>query len=102
MKLDTMKLQMLFKKEWLDRITSKENENRITIDLHSLSCRDAEKLIKDTIALTRGEYIMEVIHGYNNGTALKETIINHKISNRISNRRSPSWNPGVTELAIAA
>ena len=102
MKLDVTKINFLFKKEWIDRIVTNEEENKITIDLHYLSCKDAEKLVKDTIALTSGSYIMEVIHGFNGGTALKQTMYNHTISNRITKRTSPAWNPGITEFAIAA
>ncbi len=100
--LDMNKLTFLFKKEWLERISVGKEENTITIDLHYLTIKEAEKLVKNTIALTGGEYKMDLIHGYNNGTALKEFIHNTNISSRVQKKVSPQWNPGLTELLIAA
>jgi DNA-nicking Smr family endonuclease len=102
MNLDMNKLNFLFKKEWLDRITIGKEENKITIDLHYLTCKEAEKLVKNTIALTKGEYTMDLIHGYNNGTAIKQLIHNEKLSDRVQKKICPQWNPGLTELLIAA
>ncbi len=97
------KLEFIFTTDWMNRITFPETgDDKITIDLHCLSCKEAEKLVKDVIAVTKGPFKIELIHGYNSGTALKETIYNHKISGRISKRTSPGYNLGVTELIIAA
>ena len=46
-------------------------------------------------------FILDVIHGYNGGTVIKELIYNDLKSPKIVGHRSPQWNPGETLLQIA-
>ena len=102
MNIAKTKLEFLFTKELLGRISYPEQEDMVVIDLHYLTCRDAEKLVKNVIALTDGSFTMELIHGYNSGTKIKELLYTSEISSRIKDRKSPGYNLGVTQLTIAA
>ena len=98
------KLKMLFTKDVCDRITftEKDNKENIQIDLHTLSCKEAERLVKNVIAVASEEFELELIHGYTHGTALKSMINSHKLSDRVSNKYGLAYNPGVTRMTIDA
>lgn len=94
-------------------ILTSENYNRVsvvqefceivlTIDLHGLTKAQAHKMIKNVILVTRGEYTINLIHGYNRGTVLKNMIMEELLSNRVISKNCPVWNPGQTYLKIAA
>ena len=72
------------------------------LDLHGLSCKQAERFLKNAICVNRGAFVINAIHGFNHGTVIKRMIMKNNLSNRISRRYSPDWNPGQTYLTIAA
>ena len=98
------KLQLILSKEKYERITfNKENdEEYITIDLHYLSCRDAERLVRNVIAVSDESFELELIHGYIHGTALKQMLENYKISDRIIQRQGVAYNLGMTKMKVRA
>ena len=88
----------------LCRISTSEEAGvrTIYIDLHGLSKKCAIRMIQNTIAMFRGDFRLELVHGYNHGTAIKEYIYKEMKNNRVINKQSPNYNPGITELMIAA
>lgn len=75
---------------------------KIRVDLHGMNRRNACRLIGNIISINRFPFLLDVIHGYNHGTVLKEMINNEKFSTRVINRECPAWNPGETLMSIAA
>lgn len=72
----------------------------IKVDLHGMSCRMAQLVINNIISMYRFSFTLDLVHGYNHGTAIKQ-LINEKICNkRISRKYCNSWNPGETFLCI--
>jgi len=99
------KFEMVFTKEEIERIEDKISNNgkhEITVDLHQLTVKEAERLVKNLIVINRDECRLNVIHGYNRGTALKTMITTDNISPRIRNRISCKDNPGRTILDVVA
>ena len=100
-----MNMMFILSKDDIKRITVKEAEGGLTyidLDLHGLSRKQAERLVKNVINVNRGRFILNVIHGYNRGTVLKEMLMYTKFSDRVVDKQSPAWNPGQTFLTIAA
>lgn len=75
-------------------------EITITVDLHGMSCLEAQMVINNIIKMYRFSFTLDLIHGYNRGTAIKR-LINQEIRNsRIVRKYCNSWNPGETFLCI--
>ena len=90
--------------EYLRRVRVFDNENDemvIKVDLHGMCRESAQKALSNIIAIIRSPFILDVIHGYNGGTVIKELICNDLKSPKIKGHRSPNWNPGETLLQIA-
>ena len=100
---DNMKL--ILSNEDMNRVTAKETANGfvcVKVDLHGLTHRKAERLVKNIINVNRVEFILKAIHGYNRGTVLKEMMMEAKWSSRVVDRNCPDWNPGLTILRVVA
>lgn len=98
-------MKMVLSGDDLQRITVKQVESGlayIDLELHGLTRRQAERLVKNVININRGEFVLNLIHGFNHGTVLKEMIMDTKWSSRVIERSCPAWNPGQTFLTIAA
>lgn len=90
--------------ENLKRVIVKKNAEgkpQITVDLHGMDCRTAKRVIKSIIAMYRFSFDLVLIHGFNHGTALKTLINTDIVNDRIMSKKSPSYNPGLTVMAIA-
>lgn len=74
----------------------------VTLDLHGYGRNKASQMLKNVIAITRGAFTMNVIHGFNHGTVLKEMLMEEAFSQRVIDKKCPAWNPGQTFLTIAA
>ena len=72
----------------------------IQVDLHEFSCRQAQKTLMNIIAMYRFGFKLEIIHGYNHGTAIKDMIRKDFTNKRIIGKYYPR-NPGRTILEIA-
>lgn len=97
------KMQLVFKKEDLARITpSKSKENQLIVDLHGLGTKDSLVLLNNIININRDACDIKVIHGYNHGTALKDMINGRFVNTRILDRVMSESNPGVTMIRCAA
>lgn len=98
-------MKFILSGEDLERVTVRETENGlayIDVDLHGLTRKQAERLVKNIINVNRGEFVLNVIHGFNHGTVLKEMIMETRWSSRVVDRSCPAWNPGQTFLTVAA
>lgn len=98
------KMAMIFTQEDINRVSIRENGNNqeVAVDLHGFSVKEAEMFVDNVIALDPGAFRMDLIHGYNHGTAIKEMVNTPGMlrSRRIRERKSPAWNPGLTTLTI--
>lgn len=88
----------------LDRIHVYNDVDGMTvlrIDLHLMTRKAVKKLLDETILLMRFPFRLDLIHGFKNGTVLKD-MIEHEYSNeRITDMYIPEYNPGETFLEVA-
>lgn len=100
----TARLQMLFTEETISRIsllTSSSGEvEKVVLDVHGLTCREAMRFVKNVANLSNGIGIVKVIHGYRGGTKIKDTL-QHYFSNSKFKLLPDQWNLGVTYLMPA-
>jgi hypothetical protein len=95
------KFKMIFTPEEISRIRPVDGDNKMIIDLHQLTAAKAMKLLNNLIALNRDDCEIDVIHGYNHGTSIKDTIWNCMQNPRILEKQGVAHNPGMTILKIA-
>lgn len=93
------KFEFVFSKDDMQRFDIMDGE--LYVDVHGLSCPRARRLLKNTIALLRGNITIYVIHGYNHGHAIKEMLRNTQLSRRTYRVQYVDWNPGITRLIVA-
>ena len=99
--LDLMKQFM--KDEEIKRVrvfSSVTGDIRVKVDVHGYDKKRTRVFVGNIIALIRNPFKMNVIHGYNHGTVLKEFINGEYRNNRIVRRNVLPNNPGVTVLTI--
>lgn len=97
------KMSMVLTKEDMDRICIRKEENKNVVlkaDLHKMKYREAERFINNLIALNRDPFELDLIHGYNHGTVLREMIHNDLDNPRIKSKTQYLWNEGETLLSI--
>lgn len=95
---------LIFTEEELKRIRkskTKKGKMLVIVDLHGLQKKQAEKFIKNIIALNSEPFQMDIIHGYNHGTVLKDMVETEKISKRVKAKIHPKDNLGMTRLIVA-
>lgn len=73
----------------------------IEVDVHGMTCRQAEQFINNIISLIRIPINMRVIHGYNHGTAISKMIREKYQNKRIIKRIAGTKNKGITYLVIS-
>lgn len=98
MNSDMSRLNMILTKEDIDRV--QEFPDRMSVDLHGKTRKEAKKLLNNIINVILHPFTIEVIHGYNHGTALKDMIFNEEINPRIISKDVPVYNIGETILLI--
>lgn len=96
-----MMFKMVFRGEDLQRINV-INNREIEVDLHGLGTKASLIFINNIINLNRNQCELNVIHGFNHGTALKDMINGRLHNRRITNIKPVVGNPGVTVLECAA
>lgn len=72
----------------------------ISVDLHGMQKEEASYFIRRLIDSNPFAFSMEVIHGFHNGTILRNMVKKELVSMRIVDRYSDPWNPGSTYLTI--
>ena len=96
--------QMIFTEATMAKIrllTSPAGEvEKVVLDVHGLTCREAIRFINNVVNLTRGESTVEVIHGYRRGTKIKDSL-RQRFSNPKISIMPDQWNLGVTYLRPA-
>ena len=87
----------------LNRLQIYESEKGtvIKIDLHGMKCGEAFKVINSILLLCRFRFTLDIIHGYNRGTNLKEMIYHQLMNSRIISKHCDVWNPGETIIEIS-
>ena len=96
-------MKQFMKQEDISRVRIYESESgdiRVKVDVHGFDKRGTKAFVGNIIALIRRPFKMNVIHGYNRGTVLKDFINGEYINKRITGRRVLPDNPGVTVLSI--
>lgn len=96
-----MMFKMVLRCEDLRRINIIDNEE-IAVDLHGLGTKDSLVLMNNIINLNRNQCSIEVIHGFNHGTALKDMINGRFYNRRVVSMKPAPNNPGVTVLECAS
>ncbi|WP_026523263.1 Smr/MutS family protein [Butyrivibrio sp. MB2005] len=97
------KLSMILTKEEMDRISyRKEGNNEVVLkaDLHEMKYKQAYRFVKNLIALSQGVFELDLVHGHNHGTVLRDMIHNDLNSPRIKSKTLLWWNEGETLVAI--
>ena len=76
---------------------------KITVDMHGYGHLLAKKVLREIILMFRNiSFEIVVIHGYNSGTVLLETIRNDFENERIVEKKAYPYNPGITSLFVKA
>ncbi len=95
---------MIFTEEELSRISIQEPPDcvpHIIADVHGMKCHQAKRFINNIINVIKSAFRLDIIHGYNHGTAIKDMLAENLINNHISEKHQDSANQGVTHLVIA-
>jgi len=99
------RFEMIFTESMIDRmrlLTSLDGEvEKIIVDVHGLTCKEAERFINNIVNITRGCCVVEVIHGYRHGTRIKEMLRQRFRNPIIKEIVGDQWNLGVTYLQPA-
>lgn len=98
------KMEMIFTREEMKRVINglQQNADMITVDLHGLKVKEAERFLKNLMAINREGRDICVIHGYNHGTAIKEMIAGNLSAPRLKAKRNVRGNFGRTVLCMDA
>ena len=82
-----------------------EDENgrmELTIDVHGLSVQEARRKIRNVINISTEAFRLNVVHGYNHGTSIKDMLADKQISKRLEAQYCPQRNPGETVMRFVA
>lgn len=96
--------ELIFTKEELKRIRkcNRNGEPVIVVDLHEMSKKMAKRFLKNIVCINPGIFTLQVIHGFNRGTVLKEAIREGNFCNRINKIIPDKSNSGCTFVSIYA
>ena len=101
--IDT-RFRMVFTEAEMNRLvitTDMYGSPYITVDVHGMKCGQARRFINNIINITLSGFRMVVIHGYNNGTAIKDMLATDFSNERIVSKNADSYNPGRTVLQLS-
>jgi DNA-nicking Smr family endonuclease len=77
------------------------SEAFIKIDLHGMRREEAEKAVEKALASAGpNTYQIQIVHGFNRGTSLKDMIYEEFRSDKRVKRIMPGENQGVTVLVL--
>lgn len=104
MSMEDMKIRLSFVINGDDawRLSFKETDGALSVwyDAHEKTVPSARRDISNIAAMVSGRTKLNVIHGYNNGTAIKQMLRTSRISNRVLSVSSPAYNPGITQIEL--
>ena len=98
------RFSLILTKEEMERLNFKETKDggiEITANVHGLKVYQAKRLINNIINISKTDIKMNVIHGYNHGTAIKEMIKNDITNSRVYYIIPDRHNMGVTHIFAA-
>lgn len=99
------KLQFVVYGEDLNRvqvIQGRDGEMVIRINTHEMKCKAANRVLNNIISMFKCPFTLDVIHGYNHGTVIKDMIQDNIINQRIIAKKVLEYNPGETLIKVAA
>ena len=98
------RLRIILSDAMLERIdiqtTAAQEIRFIVIDVHGLTCKEANRLINNIVIISKGTCAIEVIHGYRHGTKIKDMLRAKKHNTYIKTVVADSFNLGVTYLNL--
>lgn len=100
MNKDIQRMQMVLPKSEFDRI-QEDKEDGYVVDLHRLKKNEGKRLVNNMINLTTHPCRISVIHGFNKGTVLQQTVRTDIKNPKIRRIITVDYNPGITYLDIA-
>ncbi len=77
-----------------------ENDNYLTINVHGLSLNKMTRLLKNISCINRNNFTMRIIHGFNHGTRLKDSLRTKGLFTRDYLIMPDKVNPGVTMIVF--
>ena len=98
------KMSFVLKRDELDRVSAKIGEDGmpfIILDMHGWCTKKAKEVLDKTILINRGEFNIDLVHGYKHGIAIKKMLLSEYKNNRIIKMRSYNENPGLTFIKVA-
>lgn len=101
---ETNKFRLIFKEEELNRI-SFEGENGdeiIVVDVHGMKCSAAHRFVHNIITVIHAAFKLLVIHGYNNGTAIRDMLRSGLKETKVVSVTPDIDNDGRTMIICAA
>lgn len=95
--------QTLYSDDEFKRLSLLEMRNctRLEVDVHGMTCHQAEQFINNLICLIRTPCNMTVIHGFKHGNAISKLIREKYNNQRIIKRVAGVKNKGITYLVIS-
>lgn len=99
------RLRLILSTEELARLTinkTVDNCIQIVVDVHGMRCYEARRFINNIINAVRCKVRLEVIHGYNHGTAIKDMLTSDFANSHIEEQYLDRNNQGMTHMLIAA
>ena len=96
------RMKQIFTEEQTGRVAFQNRTQGINIiaDVHGMGCQEATTFIRNIVALFREPFTLTVIHGYHNGTAIRDTIRSTDISPKVTRVHWTGYNDGITEFNI--
>ena len=81
----------------------KTDGTMVFVDVHGMNKEEMESFVNFIVLLLRGiEFSLVIIHGYNNGTVLKEAIRKDEFVSRPHTVITDKFNLGITTYAFVA
>ena len=72
----------------------------IEVDVHGMNCFKAKTVIDAKLKKAKGAYRLRIIHGYNNGTILRDMIRKEYKNHKAVLRIELGLNQGQTDLVL--
>ena len=89
--------------KWRIRIRKTETGiPEVTYDAHGQTVKEAKRTIENIVNGRFSPLRLNVIHGYNHGTAIKSMLSEETFCGRLTERNTPKNNPGITKMVISA
>lgn len=96
------RMRMVFTDEQIRRVVVQDKNQTVNLiaDVHGMGCQEATMFVKNLVALFTESFKLTVVHGYHNGTAIRDTIRKTDISPKVTRVHWTGYNDGVTEFNI--